>query len=130
MGKTNKLFVDVDMALARTELLNTFDVYLRNDFSKLNLTNNTTSNDPNKSDSGLFQKIEESVKQLRNAEVHLTGATVNDGVPDNLCTSTEQLMMDIQTLHVQNYVLDETPSEKTRLVFCVLPKQEKSQLKQ
>ncbi|CAF3276257.1 unnamed protein product [Rotaria sp. Silwood2] len=138
MGTTDEPFVDFDMKVARTDLLTTFDVYLQNDLSKLNKTSNTLSNNSATNDRGLIQKIEESVKQLRNAEAHLTHGTINAGVLKNLHTLTEELIINMRELersvnnvavHLKNYPDSTYSLDDVRRVFRALPKEEKSQLK-
>ncbi|CAF3037428.1 unnamed protein product [Rotaria sp. Silwood2] len=87
---------------------------------------------------GLIQKIEESIKQLRNADALLADKNVNTTVLTNLCASTNQLISNIQLLqqnvndiavHLKKPVGSKDAIDTIRKALRALPKEAKSQLK-
>ncbi|CAF3668752.1 unnamed protein product [Rotaria socialis] len=136
MGTTNEPFVDFDMSIARSDMLTTCDVYIRNDFSKLKKKGNSSSEDLD--ERGLIQKIEDSLKQLRNTEVLLADKNSKDGVVANLRASTAQLMSNIRLLehsvsdvegHLKKSIQSKDTIDGIRKALRALPKESKSQLK-
>ncbi|CAM4815060.1 unnamed protein product [Rotaria magnacalcarata] len=87
---------------------------------------------------GLIQKIEDSLKQLRNTEALLLDKNSKDGVVANLRASTEQLMSNIRLLehsvndvegHLQKSIQSKDTIDGIRKALRALPKESKSQLK-
>ncbi|CAF3637599.1 unnamed protein product [Rotaria socialis] len=87
---------------------------------------------------GLIQKIEDSLKQLRNTEVLLADKNSKDGVVANLRASTAQLMSNIRLLehsvsdvegHLKKSIQSKDTIDGIRKALRALPKESKSQLK-